>query len=278
MRIAVFDIAGPLVAYSMLRAAGHSTVTALVLSGAFPALGVIIGIIASRRADAIGILVLAGIALGTVLGLVTKNPRLVLLEGSVPTAAFGLICLGSLLAPRPLMFRLALEFMGPDSRKGREFDSLWQYPEFRRSFRNLTAAWGTGYVLEAVARLFIVERTSAGLALVISKVMPLAVFLLLAAWTVAYSLYQQRRGRRLAAAADRLRILTDPDIPVSFCRRILNRIRTPMAIANGFAYVIDRPGNRRLASRRISMDFRPRRMRRCSCRQDATPWQLPGRK
>ena len=38
--IAVFDIAGPLVAYSLLRSAGQSAVTALVLSGAFPALGV----------------------------------------------------------------------------------------------------------------------------------------------------------------------------------------------------------------------------------------------
>ena len=188
----------------MLRAAGHSNVTALVLSGAVPALGVIIGIIASRRADAIGILVLAGIALGSVLGLVTQSARLVLLEGSVPTGAFGLICLGSLWARRPLMFRFALEFMGPDSQKGREFDDLWQYPEFRRAFRNLTAVWGIGYILEALARLFIVERTSTGLALTISKVMPIGVFILLAAWTVVYSVYQQRRGRRIAAQhADR---------------------------------------------------------------------------
>ena len=37
--IAVFDIAGPLVTYSLLRSAGQSTVSALVISGAFPALG-----------------------------------------------------------------------------------------------------------------------------------------------------------------------------------------------------------------------------------------------
>ena len=35
--ITVFDIAGPLVAYSLLRSAGQSAVTALVLSGAFQA-------------------------------------------------------------------------------------------------------------------------------------------------------------------------------------------------------------------------------------------------
>ena len=33
--IAIFDIAGPLVAYSLLRSAGHSAVTALVLRAPF---------------------------------------------------------------------------------------------------------------------------------------------------------------------------------------------------------------------------------------------------
>src|SRR5438477_6966358 len=36
---------GPIVAYSLLRSAGQSAVTALVLSGAFPALGVIVSLI-----------------------------------------------------------------------------------------------------------------------------------------------------------------------------------------------------------------------------------------
>ena len=58
--IAVFDIGGPIVAYSLLRSAGQSAVTALVLSGAFPALGVIVSLIRHRRADTIGVLVLAG--------------------------------------------------------------------------------------------------------------------------------------------------------------------------------------------------------------------------
>ena len=128
--IVVFDIAGPLVAYSLLRSAGQSAVTALVLSGAFPALGVAAGLIRHRRADTIGVLVLAGIAVGTVLGLLSGDPRLVLVEGSVPTAVFGLLCLGSLWARRPLIYRFAIEFIGAETPKGRDFESLWQYPAF----------------------------------------------------------------------------------------------------------------------------------------------------
>src|SRR5580658_2168380 len=99
--IAIFDVAGPLVAYSLLRSAGLSTVTALVLSGVFPAIWVLWGIARQRRLDAIGGLVLIGIAVGTVLGLVSGNARLVLLEGSVPTAVFAAVCIGSLWSSRP---------------------------------------------------------------------------------------------------------------------------------------------------------------------------------
>jgi hypothetical protein len=199
--IAVFDIAGPLVAYNLLRSAGFSPVSALVLSGVFPAAGVIIGIAAHRRVDALGVLVLAGIAVGAVLGLVSHNARLVLDEGSVPTAVFGVICLGSLGTPKPLMYRLAVEFIGPDTPKGREFTGLWQYAEFRRVFRVVTTVWGIGYLAEAVARVVIVQNTSTGTALAISKVLPYAVAAVLAAWTIGYGTYHKRKGDRLAAAA-----------------------------------------------------------------------------
>jgi hypothetical protein len=199
--IVVFDIAGPLVAYNLLRSAGFGSVTALVLSGVFPAAGVIIGISRHRRADALGVLVLAGIAVGAVLGLVSHNARLLLDEGSVPTAVLGLLCLASLGTPKPLMYRLAVEFIGPDTPKGREFTGLWQYEAFRHTFRVITAVWGAGYLAEAAARVVIVQSTSTGTALAISKVLPYTLAAVLTAWTIGYGRYQKRKGERLAAAA-----------------------------------------------------------------------------
>jgi hypothetical protein len=200
--IAVFDIAGPLVAYNLLRSAGFGSVAALVLSGVFPAAGVTIGFLQHRRVDALGVLVLAGIAVGALLGLVSHNPRLVLDEGSVVTAAFGLVCLGSLGTPKPLMYRLAMEFVGPDTAKGREFTGLWQYAEFRHVFRVMTIVWGIGYLAEAAARVVIVQNTSTGTALAISKVLPFAVAGVLSAWTAGYGRYSKRKGERIAAAAE----------------------------------------------------------------------------
>ena len=200
-QIVVFDIAGPLVAYSLLRSAGLSSVSALVLSGAFPALGIAAGVARHRRVDAIGVLVLAGIAVGTVLGLVSGNARLVLVEGSVPTAVFGLLCLGSLWSRRPLIFRFALEFMGADTPRGRDFDGLWRYPGFRHAFRLFTVVWGVAYLAEAAARVIIVETTSTATALTVSKVMPYAVGAVLAGWMFAYGRRARREGERLAAEA-----------------------------------------------------------------------------
>ena len=199
--IAVFDIVGPLVAYSLLRSAGQSAVTALVLSGAFPALGVAAGLIRHRRVDTIGVLVLAGIAVGTVLGLLSGDPRLVLVEGSVPTAVFGLLCLGSLWARRPLIYRFAIEFIGADTPRGRDFESRWDYPGFRHAFRLFTVVWGITYLAEAAARVIIVETTSTATALAVSKVMPYVVGAALAAWMFAYGRHARRQGERLAAEA-----------------------------------------------------------------------------
>ena len=137
-KIAVFDIAAPLLAYSLLRSAGLSTVNALVLSGILPALGMA----RDRRVDVVGVLVLLGIAVGTGLGLASGNARLVLLQGSVPTVVFGAVCLGSLWTRRPLMYRFAVDFIGPDTPKGRDFADRWRYPDFRHAFRVTTVVWG----------------------------------------------------------------------------------------------------------------------------------------
>jgi hypothetical protein len=200
-KIVIFDIAGPLVAYQMLRSAGLSSVSALVLSGVLPGIAVLGGLIRHRRVDAVGVLVLAGIAVGTILGLVSGNARLVLMEGSVPTAVFGLLCLASLRSRRPLIFRFALEFMGQDTPRGRDFDGLWQYPGFRHVFWLFTVVWGVTYLAEAAARIVIVETTSTGTALALSKVMPYAVAGVLAAWMFLYGRRARRQGERMAAAA-----------------------------------------------------------------------------
>ena len=201
-------------AYSLLRSAGLSAVTALVLSGIFPALGVGINFVQHRRLDVVGALVLTGILVGTVLGLVSHNARLVLAEGSVPTAIFGVACLVSLLARRPLMYSFALEFIGPDTAKGRDMIMFWQHAGFRRSFRVITAVWGAAFLLEAAFRVVIVYNTSTGTALAASKATPWIWIAVMCAWTIAYATRQRKKAERTAAASEAAGLDdTDPTPP-----------------------------------------------------------------
>jgi hypothetical protein len=199
--ILVFDLGGPLLTYALLRSGWMSTVTALIISGIFPALGIIIGALVDRRLDIIGVVVLAGLVVGTVLGLVSHNARLYLLEGAVPSLVFALACLGSLRMSKPLIYRFAVELLGPDTPKGREVSGAWRYPGFRRAFRVITAAWGVGYLIEVAARLVVVETASTGNALLFSKLVPYACALGLSIWTLAYGEREKRKAERLAASA-----------------------------------------------------------------------------
>jgi hypothetical protein len=94
-----------------------------------------------------------------------------------------------------------VEFIGPDTAKGREMISLWQYEGFRHIFQIITAVWGVGFLLEAALRVAIVYNTSTGTALSLSKVMPYIWVGIFLAWTVAYGRHQGKKGERMMAAA-----------------------------------------------------------------------------
>jgi hypothetical protein len=199
--ILVFDLVGPLLAYTLLRSGGMGTVTALIISGIFPALGIAIGALVDRRLDIIGVVVLAGLVVGTVLGLISNNARLYLVEGAVPSLVFALACLVSLRAAKPLIYRFAVELLGPDTPKGRDVIGAWRYPGFRRAFQVITAAWGVAYLIEVAARLAVVETASTGIALLFSKLVPYVFALGLSLWTLGYGEHEKKKAEQLAAAA-----------------------------------------------------------------------------
>jgi hypothetical protein len=131
----------------------------------------------------------------------------------VPTAVFGLLCLGSLWARRPLIYRFAVDFIGAGTPKGREFESLWQYPGFRHAFRLYTVVWGVAYLAEAAARVIVVETTSTGTALTVSKVMPYAVGAAIVAWMLAHGRRARREGERIGAAQAQAPVQATGDAP-----------------------------------------------------------------
>jgi uncharacterized membrane protein len=197
--IFIFDVAGPLAVYYIARAAGLSTVVSLVASGGLPAIRVVATVFRHRRMDAIGVLVLFGIALGTVTGLASGSARLYLLDGIVPTVVLGAVCLASLASSRPMMFRIALETMGEDSPQGEAFAGMWKYREFRRIFRVITLVWAMVFLVESGIQALIVETSSINTAKNTSNLLPVVVLVLTFAWTRAYGQRAKRRGEGVSA-------------------------------------------------------------------------------
>lgn len=199
--IVVFDIAGPLAAYYGMRSAGLSTVAALIASGVLPGFGIALGVARSRRLDAVGAVVLIGIVVGTIAGAASGSAHLVLLDGVIPTATFAVVCLASLWSARPLIFRFALEGIGADTPKGRDFADRWRYPGFRHTFGVITTVWGLAFLVEVVVQVAIIETSSAGVAKTTSNLLPLAFAVVVAVWNIAYGKSAQRRGERAAREA-----------------------------------------------------------------------------
>jgi uncharacterized membrane protein len=210
--IVVFDIAGPLVLFYWLSGNGFSTVDALILSGLLPAFNIGLGVVRHRRLDAIGALVLIGIIVGTVAGLLSGSAHVVLLDGIIPTAVFGFVCLGSLWSARPLMFRFAIEMMGADTPNGRDFADKWRYEEFRRAFVIITVVWGLAFLVEALIQLVIIQVASTDVAKTTSNFLPLIVIGVVVVWNIAYGKRGQRKGQ-LAEAASRARADIPPEMP-----------------------------------------------------------------
>lgn len=208
----IFDIAGPLIVFYTLSGNGFSTVDALILSGILPAFGIGLTVLRHRRLDAVGTLVLIGIVVGTVAGLASGSARLVLLDGTIPTAVFGVVCLASLWSSRPLMLRFALETIGADTPNGRDFADKWRYEGFRHAFRVTTVVWGLAFLAEAAMQAVIIEVASSDTAKTTSNLLPLVFAAGLIVWNVWYAKRGARRGAILEAAA-RARGDTPPEMP-----------------------------------------------------------------
>ena len=65
------------------------------------------------------------------------------------TATFGLICLGSLLAKKPLTFLLIKQMVaGQDPVENARWNALYEIPSFRQMQRLIAAVWGGAYIVE----------------------------------------------------------------------------------------------------------------------------------
>ncbi|MFE0463030.1 VC0807 family protein [Kitasatospora sp. NPDC058965] len=198
-----FNVAAPIIIYNQARSQGASDFVAILLSGLGPVLDIAIYLAWHRRVDEFAVVSMVFVGLTGVVSLIgPHDARLLLAKDSAITGLFGVLCLVTLLAPRPLMFYFGRKFATDGTpEQAAWWNGLWEFEGFRTVQRNLTIGWGLGYLAEAAVRLVVVYGTSRGTAVTVNNILPYAVTGVLVFWTISYARRAQAKGAARAAAA-----------------------------------------------------------------------------
>ena len=146
------DLVLPLVLFYGLRLLGVGVWVAVMVGAGVSVAVLVVGVVVRRRIEPVTVFVLSLIFVGTGVGLVTADARLLLARGSWVTVVVGLWFLGSLLAARPLLFGATLKLMPPAAAAGWRQD--WEdSPRFRRLLRGMTLAFGLAFLADSAARI-----------------------------------------------------------------------------------------------------------------------------
>ncbi|MFE1910027.1 VC0807 family protein [Streptomyces anandii] len=202
----VLNVVAPILTYSALRGQGWSEFTALLASGGWPMLDSVVHVAWRRRLDEFAIVTLVFLVITAAVSLVgPHSARALLFKDSATTGLFGLLCLATLLARRPLMFYFGRKFATDGTAASTAWwNGLWRLPGFRTTIRTMTAVWGVAYCVEAIVRIALTTVLSTGTMVALSPVLIYGVLGGLALWTAVYGKRARRRGEaRAAAATDR---------------------------------------------------------------------------
>ena len=177
-----------------------STLLAIVAGGVFPLINIIRGWLKTRQIELLGIIVISFLAIGTAGALISGSIVFALVRGSLLTATFGLLCLGSLFAKKTLTFHLIRQMVaGQDPVENARWNALYEIPSFRRAHRRVAAVWGGAYVVEALVRVTMALTLEPAVVVNVSPVMGFGLAIGLALWTRGTLLAD--RTRRLAEAS-----------------------------------------------------------------------------
>lgn len=198
-RSLIVSVALPLIVVQVLLRTGTPAVAALAIAAIFPFGDALVTLVRKRRFDPIAVLSLVAIVVGIGTSGITGNVGFAVAKDSLFTLVFGLIFLGSLAAPRPMIFVLGKQFAtGGDPAAAAAWDARWSLSGFRRTVRLITVVWGCGLLLEAVLRVVAAFTLPVTTSTVVSPVLQVVTLAALILWTTNYTRAVRRRLARAA--------------------------------------------------------------------------------
>ncbi|MFF4100655.1 VC0807 family protein [Streptomyces sp. NPDC001903] len=198
------NVVAPIITYNTLvDDHGWSEASALLASGAWPVLDSAVMVAWRRKLDEFAIVTLVFLVITAVVSLVgAQSAQALLVKDSFVTGLFGLLCLGTLLAPRPLMFYFGRKFGTDGTPAGvAYYNGLWQFEGFRNAQRRMTLVWGVVYLIEAAVRIALSFALDTSTMVALSPFMIYGTLGGLALWTVRFVKRTKAEGEKRAAAA-----------------------------------------------------------------------------
>jgi len=187
----------PFVVYEVLRS-HMSSMGALSVATVIPLVDNLFTLIKKRKIDVFAVCMLISFLLGIIMITIGGSERLLLIRESLVTGILGLLFLGSLLLPRPLIFYFALRFtVGNDPEKTSVFAANWQYAYFRFVLRLITIVWGLALLGEAAVRTFLVFKLSVTQFLAVSNLVMYGFIGAALVFTVVYRRHSQKRFKEI---------------------------------------------------------------------------------
>lgn len=148
----------PLAVYYLVRSHVRSDADALAIAGIPAAIWVLGQFIRRRRIDPIGAIVLFGFVVGLTVSFAMGGNAFVLkVRDSAFTFLFGVASVVTTrFGRRPVIFYLGRALSaGSDSARSAHYDTLWELPPARATFRLLGLLWGFGLMAEAAVRVLL---------------------------------------------------------------------------------------------------------------------------
>lgn len=165
-----------------------SNFQALLIATLIPLIDNIVHLWKHRKLDAFGGLMLFTFVLTLILVLLGGSEKILLVRESLITAAVGIVFLGSLFFKRPLIYYLAMRFIGND-----HFADNWQIKYFRFVMRLMTFVWGIILVSEAIVRIVMVFQLTTETYLLLSNFVLYGFIGAAILWTVVYRKKSSKR-------------------------------------------------------------------------------------
>ena len=192
----------PWVCVFALQHFGVPLLRALVIATLLPIADGTFSLVRRHRLDGIGTINIGFLLASIAITFWSGDIHVLLLKGAVLTGTFSLICLGSLLAPKPLMYFLGRQLSTRDDPElVAQWNARWAFPEFRRIMRLITAVWGIGYMLEVVIRVITAYTLPPITVLAIAPVITYGTLGILMVWTIVYSSAMRRKYADAEASA-----------------------------------------------------------------------------